>query len=219
MYELQPARSPGKKLPETIPEIFVNSRGMSSIGRRVVKHARNIKKKVSGYLVPWGVIRLRTPLEPKLYLGAAFLCDRKALLSPVSSNMVSGKFLGLVDLGSSDSFIDSAFVSKNNLVSQSIEPCPLSLIDGTVNNLVNQIVMLLMRLPCGMSFLIKFFITSLDGSCEVVLGHNWLMVSNPQIDWKQGTLRVRRLERETIEEQCQQPVNVEQAPTPVLENP
>ena len=45
------------------------------------------------------------------------------------------------------------------------------------------------------------------------------MVSNPQIDWKQGTLRVRRLERETIEEQCQQSVNVEQAPTPVLENP
>lgn len=192
---------------------------MNSIGRRVVKHAGNIKKRVSRHLVPWGVVHLRTPLEPKLYLGAASLHDCKALLLPVSSNMVSGKFLGLVDLSSSDSFINSAFVSKNNLVSQSIEPCPLSLIDGTVNNLVNQIVTLPMRLPCGASFLIKFFITSLDGSCEVVLGHNWLMVSNPQIDWKQGALRVWRLERETIEKQYQQPVNVEQVPTPVLENP
>lgn len=44
------------------------------------------------------------------------------------------------------------------------------------------------------------------------------MASNLQIDWKQGTLQVQRLERETIEKQCQQPVNVEQVPTPVLEN-
>jgi len=49
-----------------------------------------------------------------------------------------------------------------------------------------------------MSFLIKFFVTSLDRSCEVVLGHNWLMVSNPQIDWKQDILRVQRLERERL---------------------
>jgi len=172
MYALWPAGSPDKKLPETIPEIFINSRGMSSISRRVVKHARNIKKRVGGHLVPWEVVHLRTLLEPKLYLNIASLRDCKALLSPVSLNMVSGKFLGLVDSGSSDSFIDSAFISKNNLVSQSIKPRPLSLIDGIVNNLVNQIVTLLIRLPCGVSFLIKFFITSLDGFCEVVLGHN-----------------------------------------------
>jgi len=195
------AGSPGKKLPKTIPEIFVNGRGMSSIGRRVVKYAENIKKRISGHLVPWGVICLKTPLEPKLYLDVASLYDHKALLLLVSSNMVSGKFLGLVNSGSSDSFIDSMFVSKNNLVSQSIEPCPLSLIDSIVNNLVNQIVTLPMRLPYDVPFLIKFFVTSLDGSCEVVLGHNWLMVSNPQIDWKQDTLQVWRLERETIEEQ------------------
>jgi len=133
--------------------------------------------------------------------------------------MVSRKFLGLVNSGSFDLFIDSVFVSKNNLVSQSIEPRPLFLIDGIVNNLVNRIVMLPMKLSCGTSFLIKFFVISLDGSCEVVLCHNWLMVSNSQIDWKQDILWVWRLERETIKEQCQQPINVEQALTPVLENP
>jgi len=118
----------------------------------------------------------------------ASLSDRKALLVPVNSDLVLGTFLGLVDSGSSDSFIDSMFTSKNKLVHQGIEPCSLSLIDGTVNNCVNQIVTLPMTLPYGMSFLIKFFVTPLDGLCEVVLGYNWLRVSNPQIDWKQGTM-------------------------------
>jgi len=120
----------------------------------------------------------------------ASLSNHKALLVPVNLDLVPGTFLGLVDLGSSDSFIDSVFTLKNKLVHQGIEPRPLSLIDGTVNNCVNQIVTLPMTLPCGASFLIKFFVTPLDGSCEVVLGHNWLRVSNPQIDWKQGTMRV-----------------------------
>jgi len=92
--------------------------------------------------------------------------------------MVPEKFLGLIDLGFSDLFINSTFVSKNNLVSQSIKPCPLFLIDNTVNSLVNQIVTLPIRFLYGMSFLIKFFVTPLDGSYEVILGHNWLIVSN-----------------------------------------
>jgi len=45
-----------------------------------------------------------------------------------------------------------------------------------------------------MSFLIKFFITLLDGSCKVVLGHNWLRVSKSQIDWKQDTMQVKKPE-------------------------
>jgi len=178
MHALWFTRSPGKKLSETIPEIFFNGGGMSSIGRRAIKHTRNIKKRVGRHLVPWGAVRLKTSLKSKLYLGTAFLRDHKSLLLLVSSNMVSGKFLGLVDSDSSDLFIDSMFVSKNNLVSQSIEPCPLSLIDGTVNNLVNQIVTLPIRLPCSMSFLIKFFVISLDGFYKMVLGYNWLIVMN-----------------------------------------
>jgi len=48
MHALWSAGSPGKKLPETIPEIFINSGGTSSVGRRVIKHAGNIKKKFGG---------------------------------------------------------------------------------------------------------------------------------------------------------------------------
>jgi len=79
---------------------------------------------------------------------------------------------------------------NNKLAYQDIEPRSLSLIDGTVNNCVNRTVTLPMKFPCGASFQIKFFVIPLDGSCEVVLGHNWLMMSNPQIDWEQGTIQI-----------------------------
>jgi len=50
---------------------------------------------------------------------------------------VTKMFLGLVDLGSLDLFIDLVFVVNNELACQDIKPHPLSLIDGIVNNCVN----------------------------------------------------------------------------------
>ena len=156
-------------------------------------------------------------MEPKLHLGAASLNNCKALLIPVSSKLVPEMLLGLVDSGSLDSFIDSEFVTNNKLAYQDIEPHPLSLIDGTVNNCVNWTVTLPMKFPCGASFQIKFFVTSLDGSCEVVLGHNWLMVSNPQIDWEQGTIRIPKLWRNNTPRNEWLLTNIK--PTPTLETP
>jgi len=92
-------------------------------------------------------------MEPKLHLNAASLSDHKTLLVLVNSDLVPGMFLSLVGLGSSDLFIDSVFASKNKLVYQGIKLCSLSLIDGMVNNCVNQIVTLLMTFPYGVVML------------------------------------------------------------------
>ena len=81
-------------------------------------------------------------------------------------------FIALVNLGFSNSFINLIFIANNKLANQDIEPHPLSLIDGTVNNCVNRTVTLPMKFPCRASFQIKFFVIPLDRSCEVVLGHN-----------------------------------------------
>jgi len=110
---------------------------MGNVGQGVTGNIRITKKSISGHLVPQEVICLKIPIEPKLHLGAASLNNCKALLIPVSSKLVPEMLLGLVDSGSLDSFIDSEFVTNNKLAYQDIEPHPLSLIDGTVNNCVN----------------------------------------------------------------------------------
>ena len=43
-------------------------------------------------------------------------------------------------------------------------------------------------LVCGYSCQIKCFVTKLEGTYPLVLGHDWLTQHNPAIDWSKGTL-------------------------------
>jgi len=72
---------------------------------------------------------------------------------------------------------------SNKLRTQQIDPLPLTLIDGTVNCYIDQVVSLPIQLSCGSSCMIECYVTPLDGSYEVVLDHNWLREWNPTIDW------------------------------------
>jgi len=83
-------------------------------------------------------------------------------------------FKGLVDSGSSDCFLDSKFMISNKLRTWEIDLLPLTLIDGTMNYYVNQVVFLPIQLPCRLSCMIECYVTTLDGSYELVLGYNWL---------------------------------------------
>ena len=78
----------------------------------------------------------------------------------------------LVDSGSSDSFIDSAFVQTQHLPAYGIPPIKLRLIDGTSNSIISQALDLQIRFPTGESQTLTFYVTPLDQSCTIVLGYH-----------------------------------------------
>jgi len=89
-------------------------------------------------------------------------------------------------------FINSAFVSTQNLSTTRIPPIRLRLIDGTSNSVITQALDLPIRFPTGEVQTLSFFVTPLDQGCTIVLGYHWLTRYNPQIDWVLGRIYFRQ---------------------------
>ena len=53
-------------------------------------------------------------------------------------------------------------------------------------------------LVCGYSCQIKCFVTKLEGTYPLVLGHDWLTQHNPAIDWSKGTLQLPHQREPTV---------------------
>ena len=133
------------------------------------------------------------PSEPKrvITMGKRQMDLKGSIQKTDTGEQISIK--ALLNSGCTGSCINETFVDKHGIETRELpKPIPVYNADGTpnANGMVTQMAQL--RLTIGShSELMNFAVSTLDKN-DVFLGHDWLQLHNPEIDWNQKTLTFTR---------------------------
>ncbi|THH07102.1 hypothetical protein EW145_g3602 [Phellinidium pouzarii] len=99
----------------------------------------------------------------------------------------------LIDSGAEGKFIDSKFVAKHCIpVRKLVKPIPVHNVDGTPNQNGTITHYTLRPLLFGNKLTMAFLLVTSLGKEDIILGLPWLKQRNPLINWKEGTISIRR---------------------------
>ena len=97
----------------------------------------------------------------------------------------------LVDLGCTHTGINKQLVKEKRI---QMKPINFSFeifnADGTKNGEVTEVVSLEIEIN-GHKETLEAAVTDLDGT-DIFLGHDWLVKHNPEVNWKNGTIKFTR---------------------------
>lgn len=132
--------------------------------------------------------------RPKQFIreGRGHQLDIPVVLQTLD-NLKSFSVTALIDSGCMGSSIDEKFVKKYGLVTRkSPRPIPVYNADGTRNKAgpITEFVELVLKIQDHRE-IIELSVTNL-GRSDLFIGHDWLKLHNPSIDWQEGTIKFTR---------------------------
>src|SRR5215470_18004574 len=114
----------------------------------------------------------------------------KVEIQATDTGVVKG-VTALLDSGATGLFIDRDFVRAQGLTTRTLtHPIPVRNVDGTLNAVgaIQEVVDLILRYK-GHAERAIFSVSQL-GSQKVILGHTWIRLHNPEIDWRMQEVRM-----------------------------
>jgi len=119
-------------------------------------------------------------------LNASALSDLNSLCIPLVSSLVCAldhlqpiPIQTLVDSGSTHCFLDSAFARGHSLPTTPTPPVELHLFDGTLNNIISEVVSLSVKFPSGEYMTLDFYVTLLNSLSQTSFSH--ISINSPSI--------------------------------------
>lgn len=100
----------------------------------------------------------------------------------------------LIDSGAEGIFMDTTFTKTHHISTFPLkQPIMVLNVDGSPNSSGNIYRYTWKKITFGSKTIFTRFLITKLGKEEIILGLPWLHKHNPQINWKQGTLRINKL--------------------------